>query len=108
MYSCGNVLVLEDLSSSKQCFLTGHRGRVTALALQHSGDVLASHSSSCREGRRCGEIRLWSPKSGESVGVLRDHCSEVVSMDYSRDDRFLVSVGVSSVQGCVHVGVSSM
>jgi hypothetical protein len=109
VYSCCNVVILEDLSSSKQFFLTGHRSKVTALALQHSGEMLASSGSTSSvdssngviEGEMDGEIRLWSPKSYQCVHVLKLR-GGVASLDYSRDDRFLVAVGTCvSVWSCV-------
>ena len=73
---------------------------MTALALQHSGEMLASSGSTSSvdssngviEGEMDGEIRLWSPKSYQCVHVLKLR-GGVASLDYSRDDRFLVAVG---------------
>ena len=60
--------------------------------------MLASASGSF--GISSSQICLWSLEDMYCAKVLVHHEFDVVCMAYSRDDRFLVSVGTSLVVSC--------
>ncbi|BFZ03507.1 hypothetical protein BsWGS_06545 [Bradybaena similaris] len=90
-YSSGCVVVIEDLSSGKQKHLHGHMEEVTCLALQHDSQYLAS-ASPAFEDTPC-QICVWDTQTKSCKKVLLKHKFSVQCLAYSRDDRFLVSVG---------------
>lgn len=90
-YSSGCIVVLEDLADGTQRHLTGHSEEISTMALQHDSQVLAC--ASCENGMIPSEIGLWDVDSGQCRAVLKHHEHDVVAMEYSRDDRFLVSIG---------------
>ena len=64
--------------------LAGHQDGVTDISFNAAGTVLASSS-----GDR--QIKLWNTKTGESIKNLRGHTSQINSLTFSRDDRFILS-----------------
>ncbi|XP_071478368.1 WD repeat-containing protein 90-like [Diadema antillarum] len=90
-YTCGSILVLEDLDTSSQTHLLGHVEEISTLALQHDAQVLASASGS--SGLASSQICLWDLQGGICLKTLSYHEHGIVAMEFSRDDRFLVSVG---------------
>ncbi|XP_013393033.1 WD repeat-containing protein 90-like [Lingula anatina] len=90
-YTCGCIIVVEDLSQSTQRHLIGHTEEISTLALQNDCQVLASASGGA--GLTQSQICLWDLQQMVCHKVLSHHEQEVVCMAYSRDDRFLISVG---------------
>lgn len=90
-YSSGCTVVLEDLGSGTQKHLTGHSEEISTLAMQHDCQILAC--AACENGLVNSEIGLWDVKAGECRALLKHHEHNVVAMAYSRDDRFLISIG---------------
>ncbi|XP_044301569.1 WD repeat-containing protein 90 isoform X2 [Varanus komodoensis] len=91
-YSCGCVLIVEDLHSGSQQHWLGHPEEISTLALSHDAQGLASASGQGRRDARC-QIRIWDVQSGTCQKVLFHHETQVQAMAYSRDDRFLVTLG---------------
>ncbi|XP_059835285.1 WD repeat-containing protein 90 isoform X3 [Hypanus sabinus] len=90
-YSCGCLVVVEDLHSGSQRHLTGHTGEISTLAVSHDTQDLASASGEQDKNGCC--IFIWDVMRGSCKKVLSHHTTEVQAMDYSRDDRFLMSAG---------------
>lgn len=90
-YTSGCLVVIEDLHSGTQRHLMGHTEEISTLALQHDGLMLASASGP--SDTVASQILLWNLPDGVCQKVLTHHEHEVVCLAYSRDDRFLVSVG---------------
>lgn len=90
-YSCGCLVVIEDLHSGSQRHLTGHTGEISTLAVSHDTQDLASASGEQNKTGCC--IFIWDVMSGSCKKVLSQHASEVQAMAYSRDDRLLMSAG---------------
>ncbi|KAG9465767.1 hypothetical protein GDO78_017755 [Eleutherodactylus coqui] len=91
-YTCGCVIVVEDLHSGSQRHWLGHPEEISTLALTHDGLILASSSGS-GDGSSLCQIRVWDAQEGTCVKVLQHHSTEVQAMSFSRDDRLLLSVG---------------
>jgi serine/threonine protein kinase/WD40 repeat protein len=60
--------------------LEGHLGRITDLAFNHAGDLLASTGWD-------GVIRLWNPDSGKTIADVP--LGSGGHLEFTRDDRFL-------------------
>jgi hypothetical protein len=71
---------------------TGHRGVVTSLAFNSSGELAASGGSE-------GVVRVWNTRSGaREPALLRHPAGPVAGLVFSADDRWLVSAGPTSVR----------
>ncbi|KAM9292263.1 WD repeat-containing protein 90-like, partial [Gastrophryne carolinensis] len=91
-YSCGCIIVVEDLHSGSQRHWTGHPEEISTLALTNDALVLASSSGS-GEGNSLCQIRIWNTQEGSCTKILQFHSPEVQAMSFSRDDRLLITVG---------------
>ncbi|XP_061455789.1 WD repeat-containing protein 90 isoform X2 [Rhineura floridana] len=91
-YSCGCVLIVEDLHSGSQRHWLGHPEEISTLAVSHDAQVLASASGQGSGDLRC-QIRIWDIQNGACQKVLLHHETQVQAMAYSRDDRLLATVG---------------
>ncbi|XP_064594375.1 WD repeat-containing protein 90-like isoform X2 [Liolophura sinensis] len=91
IYTSGCVVIVEDLNTSSQQFLQGHVEEISTIALQSDCQVLASVSGTFEQSA-C-QLCVWDlPQLVCKRSLTPPHC-EVVSLAYSRDDRFLLSVG---------------
>nr|XP_033770291.1 WD repeat-containing protein 90 isoform X1 [Geotrypetes seraphini] len=91
-YTCGSVIVVEDLHSGSQRHWLGHPEEISTLAVTHDAQVLAS-ASGRGNGFSCCQIRIWNVQDGSQKTLLYHHKTEVQVMAYSRDDRILATVG---------------
>ncbi|XP_074454129.1 WD repeat-containing protein 90 isoform X1 [Larus michahellis] len=96
-YTCGCVIVVEDLHSGSQNHWLGHTEEISTLALSHDAQVLASASGK-RSGDSHCQIRIWNVQDGVCTASLFHHETQVQAMAFSRDDRFLVTLGDYSDQ----------
>ena len=77
--------------------LAAHRDRVTALAFQHSGPLLASAGAD-------GLAALWQPGGHKRVLARASYQSAITQLGWSRDDRGLAlgtESGVVAVHACL-------
>uniref|UniRef100_A0A8C3V8G9 WD repeat-containing protein 90 n=1 Tax=Catharus ustulatus TaxID=91951 RepID=A0A8C3V8G9_CATUS len=91
-YSCGCVIVVEDLHSGSQNHWLGHAQEISTLALSHHAQVLASASGK-KDGDSHCQICIWSTQDGACTAELFHHETQVQVMAFSWDDRFLVTIG---------------
>ncbi|NXQ04967.1 WDR90 protein, partial [Vidua macroura] len=96
-YSCGCVIVVEDLHSGFQNHWLGHAEEISTLTLSHHGQVLAS-ASGRKDGDSHCQICIWSTQDGACTAELFHHETQVQAMAFSCDDRFLVTIGDYSDQ----------
>nr|XP_006813552.1 PREDICTED: WD repeat-containing protein 90-like [Saccoglossus kowalevskii] len=90
-YTSGCIIIIEDLHANTQRHFTGHIEEISCLALQYDAQVLASASGA--QGLTSSQICLWDVQAGLCKKVLSYHEYDVVCLAFSRDDRFLISVG---------------
>uniref|UniRef100_A0A8C3GHI0 WD repeat-containing protein 90 n=1 Tax=Cairina moschata TaxID=8855 RepID=A0A8C3GHI0_CAIMO len=91
-YTCGCVIVVEDLHSGLQNHWLGHTEEISTLAVSHDAQVLAS-ASGRRNGDSHCQICIWNIQDGVCTTSLFHHKTQVQAMAYSRDDRFLATLG---------------
>uniref|UniRef100_A0A8C5QWB5 WD repeat-containing protein 90 n=1 Tax=Leptobrachium leishanense TaxID=445787 RepID=A0A8C5QWB5_9ANUR len=91
-YSCGSVIVLEDLHSGSQRHWLGHPEEISTMALSNDVLILASASGN-GDGSSLCQIRVWDTRDGACVKILQHHNTEVQAMSFSRDDRLLMTIG---------------
>ncbi|XP_016076183.1 PREDICTED: WD repeat-containing protein 90 [Miniopterus natalensis] len=91
-YTCGCLVVVEDLHSGSQQHWLGHSEEISTLALSHDAQVLASASG--RGGAAsCCQIRIWDVPGGSCRQLLSHHCTAVQALAFSLDDRLLITLG---------------
>ncbi|CAL1536659.1 unnamed protein product [Lymnaea stagnalis] len=90
-YTSGCVIVIEDLNSGEQSYLFGHTEEISCLALQHDSLCLVSASPAFRDSL-C-QICVWDTQTKVCTKTLLHHKFGIQCLAFSRDDRFLVSVG---------------
>ncbi|KAM5198229.1 WD repeat-containing protein 90 isoform 1-T1 [Hipposideros larvatus] len=91
-YTCGRLVVVEDLHSGAQQHWLGHPEEISTLALSHDAQVLAS-ASGCSGATSCCQIRVWDVPGGSCQQLLSYHCTAVQALAFSLDDRLLVTLG---------------
>ncbi|XP_028710456.1 WD repeat-containing protein 90 isoform X2 [Peromyscus leucopus] len=91
-YTCGRLVVVEDLHSGTQQHWLGHPQEISTLALNQDGQVLASASCCGDTAARC-QIRIWDVPKGLCQHVLAHHDTAVQALAFSPDDEFLVTLG---------------
>ncbi|XP_049647753.1 WD repeat-containing protein 90 isoform X1 [Accipiter gentilis] len=96
-YTCGCVIVVEDLHSGSQSHWLGHAEEISTLAVSHDAQVLASASGK-KNGDSCCQICIWNVQDGVCTASLFHHKTQVQAMAFSQDDRFLVTLGDYSDQ----------
>ncbi|KAL1779312.1 WD repeat-containing protein 90 [Sigmodon hispidus] len=91
-YTCGRLVVVEDLHSGTQQHWHGHPQEISTLALNQDGQVLASASCCGNTAARC-QIRIWDVPKGLCQHLLSHHDTAVQALAFSPDDELLVTLG---------------
>ncbi|XP_047289703.1 WD repeat-containing protein 90 isoform X27 [Homo sapiens] len=91
-YTCGRLVVVEDLHSGAQQHWSGHSAEISTLALSHSAQVLASASGRSSTTAHC-QIRVWDVSGGLCQHLIFPHSTTVLALAFSPDDRLLVTLG---------------
>ena len=99
-YTSGISIVIEDLASNEQRILKGHVSEISTLAIQPSGQLLASAAGESEE-IPC-QIIVWDLTTSTCHKVIPCANREIIAMKYSNDGRFLVSLS-DFTDKCVYV-----
>ncbi|XP_025779036.1 WD repeat-containing protein 90-like [Puma concolor] len=91
-YTCGCLVVVEDLHSGAQRHWLGHPEEISTLALSHNAQILASASGCSSTASRC-QIRIWDVPGGSCRHLLSYHDTAVQALAFSPDDTLLVTLG---------------
>ncbi|XP_057682899.1 WD repeat-containing protein 90 isoform X2 [Corythoichthys intestinalis] len=89
-YSCGGVVVVENVNSGRQRHLVVHREEISCLAISNNAKMIASAAS---KSANRSLICIWAILGGACVNTISYHKGAVQSLAFSSDDRFLLSVG---------------
>uniref|UniRef100_A0A673BY86 WD repeat domain 90 n=1 Tax=Sphaeramia orbicularis TaxID=375764 RepID=A0A673BY86_9TELE len=90
-YSCGCIVVVEYLHTGSQKHLRGHNEEVSCLAVTNDAQTVASAAGD-NSSDRC-LICIWDVQSGACRSTISHHRGAVQCLAFSRDDRYLLSVG---------------
>uniref|UniRef100_A0A665V876 WD repeat-containing protein 90 n=1 Tax=Echeneis naucrates TaxID=173247 RepID=A0A665V876_ECHNA len=90
-YSCGSVVVVEDLHTGCQRHLQGHSDEISCLAVSNDAQTVASASGGNNGSR--STICIWDVQNGNCKNTISHHKGAVQSLAFSRDDRFFLSIG---------------
>lgn len=121
-YSCGCVVVVEDLHTGSQRHWLGHSEEISTLAVTNDAQVLLRAerphcppavggrlspaltpvrvllrqtvaSASAGSGGSASLICIWNVRNGACKNTLSHHKGEVQGLAFSRDDLFFLSIG---------------
>lgn len=99
-FTCGTVVCIEDLKSGKQTLLCEHQEDVTVLTLRNDCLQMASASGMLQKSEdkdkhsKQSQITIWDCDSNKiCVKLYHKNSSAITALSFSRDDRFLISIG---------------
>uniref|UniRef100_A0AAR2K9A7 WD repeat domain 90 n=1 Tax=Pygocentrus nattereri TaxID=42514 RepID=A0AAR2K9A7_PYGNA len=93
VYSCGCVVVAENLHSGSQRHWLGHSEEISTLAVTHDAQVLIVASASGGGALSKSLICIWNIQDGSRRNSVSYHKGSVQSLAFSRDDLYFLSVG---------------
>lgn len=91
MYSCGCIVIIEDLHTGSQKHWFGHTEEISTLAITHDAKMVASASGG--GASHSSLICIWNVSDGSCRNRLSYHKGTVQSLSFSRDDMYLLSLG---------------
>ncbi|XP_039271314.2 cilia- and flagella-associated protein 52-like [Styela clava] len=91
IYPLGSTIVIRDLNSSEQSFLTGHTNNVSCIAISKSGKYIASGQVTHMGFKASVIVWDWEKRSIYCQLVL--HKVKVEDLAFSPNDKFLVTLG---------------
>jgi hypothetical protein len=107
-FTIGSIVCAEDLKSGKQKLLYDHQEDITVLTLRHDNSQMASASAYLLQTKPNSskglfnssiksvqsQITIWNCENFEIfINLFHKNSSNITCMNYSRDDRFLISIG---------------
>jgi len=91
VYALGCTVVVEDIQSGKQDFLTGHSNDVTCIAISKSGRYIASGQLTYMGFK--ADVIIWDYETRSLRARLTLHKVKVEALAFSPNDAFLVTLG---------------
>ncbi|CAF3644159.1 unnamed protein product [Adineta steineri] len=94
-YTVGCNIIVENLNNNHQTILTGHTEEISTLALSNDVTMLASAQCSIimNKDELQTKIIIWDIKMLRQKLFLHQSVYAIQSMAFSRDDRFLLTMG---------------
>lgn len=99
MYPCHTVIVIMRLDTWEQRLFLGHTDKVSALALDGSGSLLAS-----AQAQPPSMLRLWDFQTGRCLSLLRSPVHMLCALSFSSSRALLCGVGRDHHGRTVHAG----
>uniref|UniRef100_A0A8B9LBR8 WD repeat domain 90 n=1 Tax=Astyanax mexicanus TaxID=7994 RepID=A0A8B9LBR8_ASTMX len=91
VYSCGCVVVVENLHTGSQKHWHGHSEEISTLAVTHDAQMVASASGGGASSKSL--ICIWNVQDGSRRNSISYHKGSVQRLAFSRDDLYFLSVG---------------
>nr|XP_055038117.1 WD repeat-containing protein 90 isoform X5 [Misgurnus anguillicaudatus] len=91
VYSCGSIVIVEDLHTGSQKHWFGHTEEISTLAVTHDAQMVASASGGGASHNSL--ICIWNVSEGSCRNRLSYHKGAVQSLAFSRDDMYFLSLG---------------
>ncbi|CAF2433293.1 unnamed protein product [Rotaria sp. Silwood2] len=94
-YTVGCNIIVENLNSNRQTILTGHTEEISTMTLSNDATVLVSAQCSIpiKKEELQVKIIIWDTKTLRQKTYFHVSVQAIQSMAFSKDDRFLVTVG---------------
>jgi len=91
IYALGNTVVIEDLSSKQQYFLSGHTNNVSCISVSRSGHFIASGQVTHMGFK--ADVIVWDYATKSQYCKLNLHKVKVEAVAFSPTDKYLVTLG---------------
>lgn len=91
VYPVGCTVVVENINSKRQEFLSGHTDSVTCIAISKSGKYLASGQQTHMGFK--ADIIIWDFDARSIYATLKLHMVKVQAMAFSPSDMYLATLG---------------
>uniref|UniRef100_A0A1I8H039 Cilia- and flagella-associated protein 52 n=3 Tax=Macrostomum lignano TaxID=282301 RepID=A0A1I8H039_9PLAT len=91
VYSIGSTLVIEEIQSSKQCFLHGHHSDIACITISKSGRFIASGQITHMGFK--ADIIVWDFESRQEYARFVLHKVKIQGLAFSPNEKFLASLG---------------
>jgi len=91
IYAVGCTVVIQDINSKKQEFLSGHSNNVTCVAVSKSGRYIASGQVTHRGFR--ADVIIWDFEARRIHGRLSLHKVKVEALAFSPNDKYVATLG---------------
>ena len=91
VYSLGCKLIVKDVSTHKQTFLSGHSNNISCLACSPSGAYLASGQITHMGFK--ADVIIWSFEERKLYCRLSLHKVKVQAVAFSPNDKYLATLG---------------
>ena len=91
LYALGSTIVIQNLRTHKQQFLSGHNNSVSCLAVSSSGKYVASGQVTYMGFK--ADVILWDFESRSVIKRFSLHKVKVEQVAFSPNEKYLVSLG---------------
>eukprot|EP00066_Takifugu_rubripes_P006911 XP_003972038.2 PREDICTED: cilia- and flagella-associated protein 52 [Takifugu rubripes] len=91
IYPLGSTVVLRTIKDGRQELLQGHTSDVSCVSVSRSGSLIASGQVDCMGFKAV--IIIWDYPQRRSSAQLLLHEAKVEALDFSPDEKYLVSLG---------------
>ena len=101
IYPLGCTIIVKELSTKKQTFLSGHSDNVSCVACSPSGEYLASGQVTYMGFK--ADVIVWKFKERALYCRLSLHKVKVQAIAFSPNDKYLATLGGQDDNRYVHV-----
>ncbi|XP_028413168.1 cilia- and flagella-associated protein 52-like [Dendronephthya gigantea] len=91
IYSVGNTITIQHITSGKQRFLVGHTDNISCIAVSKTGRYIASGQVTHMGFK--ADIIVWDYETCSKYCLLTLHKVKVEALAFSPNDKYLVSLG---------------
>lgn len=91
IYPIGNTIVIKDIETGAQIFLSGHTDNVSCVALSKTGKYVASGQSTYMGFK--ADVIVWDYKSKSLYCRLVLHKVKVEALAFSPNEKYLATLG---------------
>ncbi|CAH0546208.1 unnamed protein product [Brassicogethes aeneus] len=91
IYPIGNKVIVQDWTTRKQSFLTGHTNAISAVAVSRSGKYIASGQIN-HIGFKA-QLIIWSYNELKIMDTHELHKVRVEAVSFSSDEKYCISIG---------------
>ncbi|XP_030062176.1 cilia- and flagella-associated protein 52 [Microcaecilia unicolor] len=91
VYPLGCTVIIQNISTHKQCFLQAHTNNVSCVAVSVSGKYIASGQVTYMGFK--ADINLWDYAKKQLLATLTIHKVKVQALSFSPNDLYLLSLG---------------
>ncbi|XP_048525022.1 cilia- and flagella-associated protein 52-like [Dendroctonus ponderosae] len=101
VYPIGNKITIQDWIVKKQTFLVGHTNNISAVCLSATGKYVASGQINHIGFKAC--VIIWDFEKQTILSQHEHHKVRVEAVVFSKDERYLISLGNITVKNTLNL-----